>query len=185
MVLQVGLQPVLGDFGYVLSGQATKFTVLMRPKDLFCVNFELVSQISLDQWSFRLAFRQPGWFWHCFGWPGHKIHCPCEAKDIFCFNFGQEWHLPTSNLVLVQNILQKVNQGPVLFLETLQSPVDFFRRAKLLGLPHKFCTLPRHFCRYQWFVYIRWNQRWAAFQRMSQKISVTSRCLNILIQKLS
>jgi hypothetical protein len=43
-----------------------------------------------------------------------------------------------SNLVLVQNFLQKANQGPVLFLETLQSPVDFFRRAKLLGLPHKF-----------------------------------------------
>jgi len=59
MVLQVGLQPVLGDFGYVLSGQATKSTVLMRPKDLFCVNFELVGQISLDQWSFRLAFSQP------------------------------------------------------------------------------------------------------------------------------
>ncbi len=107
-------------------------------------SFELGGQISLDQWSFRLAFSQswgslamfwvarpqnslslwgqktffvlilswyarfpwtsgpsgwpsasPGWFWHCFGWPGHKIHCLCEAKDIFCFNFGQEWHLPT------------------------------------------------------------------------------------------
>jgi hypothetical protein len=40
------LQPVLGDFGYVLGGQATKSTVLMRPKDLFCVNFELEGQIS-------------------------------------------------------------------------------------------------------------------------------------------
>ncbi len=58
-VLQVGLQPVLGDFGCVLDGQATKSTVLMRPKNLFCVNFELGGQISLDQWSFRLAFSQP------------------------------------------------------------------------------------------------------------------------------
>jgi hypothetical protein len=59
MVLQVGLQPVLGDFGCVLGGQATKSTVLMRPKDLFCVNFELGGQISLDQWYFMLAFSQP------------------------------------------------------------------------------------------------------------------------------
>ena len=35
MVLQVGLQPVLGDFGCALGGQATKSTVLVRPKDLF------------------------------------------------------------------------------------------------------------------------------------------------------
>jgi hypothetical protein len=35
MLLQVGLQPVLGDFGYALGGQATKSTVLVRPKDLF------------------------------------------------------------------------------------------------------------------------------------------------------
>jgi hypothetical protein len=39
MVFQVGLQPVLGDFGCVLGGQATKSTVRVRPKDLFCVNF--------------------------------------------------------------------------------------------------------------------------------------------------
>jgi hypothetical protein len=39
MVLQVGLQLVLGAFGCVLGGQATKSTVLVRPKDLFCVNF--------------------------------------------------------------------------------------------------------------------------------------------------
>ncbi len=35
MVLQVGLQPVLGDFGCVLGGQITKSTVLVRPNDLF------------------------------------------------------------------------------------------------------------------------------------------------------
>ena len=59
MVLQVGLKPVLGAFGCVLGGQATKSTVLVRPKGLFCVNFELGGQISLDQGSFRLAISQP------------------------------------------------------------------------------------------------------------------------------
>ncbi len=42
------LQPVLGAFGCVLGSQATKSTVLVRPKDLFCVNSELGGQISLD-----------------------------------------------------------------------------------------------------------------------------------------
>ncbi len=48
MVLQVGLQPVLGDFGCVLDGLATKSIVLVRPNDLFCVSFELGGQIFLD-----------------------------------------------------------------------------------------------------------------------------------------
>jgi hypothetical protein len=39
MVRQVGLQPVLGDFGCVLGCQATKSTVRVRPKELSCVNF--------------------------------------------------------------------------------------------------------------------------------------------------
>jgi hypothetical protein len=95
MVLQVGLQPFLGDFGFVLSGQATKYTVLMRPKDLFCVNFELGGQISLDQWSFRLAFSQP-WVILALFWVARPQNpLSCEARDIFCFHFGQEWHLPT------------------------------------------------------------------------------------------
>jgi hypothetical protein len=83
VVLQVGLQAALGDFGILLGGQATKSIVRVRPKTFFV--------LILD-------------------------------RNGIC--------LP-SNLVLAQNILQKVNQGPVLFLETLQSPVDFFRRAKL------------------------------------------------------
>ncbi len=29
----------------------------------------------------------PGRFWLCFGWLGHKIHCPCEAKRPFYVNF--------------------------------------------------------------------------------------------------
>jgi hypothetical protein len=37
----VVLQPSasLGDFGFVCGGKATKSTVLVRPKALFCVNF--------------------------------------------------------------------------------------------------------------------------------------------------
>ncbi len=31
--------PVMGDFGCVLGGQATKYTICVRPKDIFCVNF--------------------------------------------------------------------------------------------------------------------------------------------------
>ena len=49
MVLQDGLQPVLGAFDCVLGGQATKSTVIVRPKDLICINFDLGGQISLDQ----------------------------------------------------------------------------------------------------------------------------------------
>ncbi len=60
MVLQVGLQPVLGAFGCVLGRQATKSTVLVRPKGLYCVSFELGGQISLDQWYFMLAFTSHG-----------------------------------------------------------------------------------------------------------------------------
>ncbi len=91
MVLQVGLQPVLGDFGYVLSGQASKSTVLMRPKDLFCVNFELVGQISLDQWSFRLAFSQP-WvilalFWVASQQPGFGSKHSSKGKPGTCALF--------------------------------------------------------------------------------------------------
>ncbi len=29
----------------------------------------------------------PGWFWLCFGWLGHRIHCPFEATWPFCVNF--------------------------------------------------------------------------------------------------
>jgi hypothetical protein len=65
-----------------------------------------------------------------------------RPKTFFVLILDRNGICLPSNLVLVGNILQKVNQDPVLFLETLQSPVDFFRRAKLLGLPHKFCTLP-------------------------------------------
>ncbi len=138
----------------------------------------------------------PGRFWLCFGWPGHKIHCPCEAKrpfyvnfelvgqfpwtsgpsgwpsatlgdfgcvlggqatkstvcvrpkDIFCINFGSgmESAFPAS-WFWFKTFFEISKPGTFALLATLQSPVNFFRRAKLLELPHKFCTLPRHFCK--------------------------------------
>jgi hypothetical protein len=105
----------MGDFGCVLGGQATKSTVCVRPKDIFCVNF------------------------------------------------GQEGHLPTQHPGFGSKLSSKGKPGTCALLETLQSPVNFFRRAKLLGLLYKFCILPTYFCKYWWFFYIRWNQRWAAF----------------------
>jgi hypothetical protein len=83
-----------GAFGCVLGGQATKSTVLVRPKDLFCVNFELGGQISLDQWNFMLAFTM-GDFGCVLGDQATKSTVCVRPKDIFCVNFGQEEHLPT------------------------------------------------------------------------------------------
>ncbi len=116
MVLQVGLQPVPVDFGCVLGGQATKSTVLVRLIDLFCVSFELGGQISLDQWSTDWPSASTGWFWLCFGWPGHKIYCPGVAKrTFFVLIFGQEWHLPPQHPGFGSKHSSKVNQGPVHF----------------------------------------------------------------------
>ena len=97
MVHQVGLQPVQGDFGCVLGGQATKSTGCVRPKDIFCVNF------------------------------------------------GQEWHLPPQNPGIDFKLSSKGKPGTCALFETLHSPVDFFWRAKLLGLLDKFCILPTYF----------------------------------------
>ena len=81
MVHQVGLQPVQGDFGCVLGGQATKSTVCVRPKTFFK-------------------------------------------------NFGQEWHLPTHHPGFGSKLSSKGKPGTCALLETLQSPVNFFWRAK-------------------------------------------------------
>jgi hypothetical protein len=53
-----------------------------------------------------------------------------------------------SILVLVQKLSSKDKSGTCALLEILQSPVDFFRRAKLLALLHKFCILSTYFCKY-------------------------------------
>jgi hypothetical protein len=85
--------PVMGDFGCVLGGQATKSAVCVRPKDIFSVNF------------------------------------------------GQEGHLPTQHPGFGSKLSSKGKPGTCALLETLQSLVNFFRRAKLLGLLYKFCIL--------------------------------------------
>ncbi len=85
---------------------------------------ELGGQISFEQWIFRFAFSQPGWF------------CLCG-------------------------------------------------RVKLLAQLQNFHTLPTCLVAKWWFVYITSYHRWTAFQWESQTISVISRCLNILPQKLS
>ncbi len=61
----------------------------------------------------------PGWFWLCFGWPGHKIHCLCEAKDIFFFNFGHEWHLPTHHPGFGSKLSSKGKPGACALLRNL------------------------------------------------------------------
>ncbi len=74
MVLQVGLQPVLGDFAVFRVARPQNLLPLWGQMT-FCVHSELGGHIFLDSWS-RVI-------WLCFGWPGHKIHCPCEAKRTF------------------------------------------------------------------------------------------------------
>jgi hypothetical protein len=68
-----------------------------------------------------------------------------RPKDIFCVNFGQEGHLPTQHPGFGSKLSSKGTPGTCALLETLQSPVNFFRRAKLLGLLYKFCIPPTHF----------------------------------------
>ncbi len=72
----------------------------------------------------------PGWFWLCFGWSGHKIHCSHEAKRLFCINFGQEWHLPLQYPAFGSKLSLKGNPGTCALLETFQSPVDTFPARK-------------------------------------------------------
>jgi hypothetical protein len=189
---------------------------------------ELGGQISLGQWSFRLAFRcSPGWFWlcgqgsvlleHVGTFSGNSLHlglhqgvqnlyvllgvdhlCPISKKWgsmlspflemtpqdhdrgwKFCVAFGQEWHQPPQHPGFGTKLSSNGKPGTCALLETVQSPVVFFRRAKLLSQLHEFHTLPKHFWKKRWFVYIVSYQRWTAFQKVSHKISVISRCLNI------
>jgi hypothetical protein len=135
------------DFGCALSGQATKSTVLVRTKDLFMLilsweaNFfgPVVLQVG----------RQPllGDFGCVLGGQATKSTVRVMPKDIFCNNFGQEWHLPSQHPGFGSKLSLKKVPGTCALLATLQSPVNLFRRAKLLELPHKFCTLSLHFCK--------------------------------------
>ena len=58
-------------------------------------------------------------------------------------------------------------------------------RVKLLAQLQKFCTLSTHFVAKWWLVFIKSYKRCTAFQWDLQNISMISRCLNTLIQKLS
>ena len=71
-----------------------------------------------------------------------------RPKEPFCVNFGQEWHLPPQHPGIDLKLSSKGKPGTCALLEILPSPVDFFRRAKLLGLLDKFCILPTHFYKY-------------------------------------
>jgi hypothetical protein len=148
MVLQVGLQPVLGVFGCVLGGQATKSNCPCEAKRPLCVNFELGGQISLINGTSCWPSPVMDDFCCVLGGQATKSTVFVRPKDIFCANFGQEGHLPTLHPGFGPKLSSKGKPGTCALLETLQSPVNFFRRAKLLGLLYKFCILPTYFCKY-------------------------------------
>jgi hypothetical protein len=105
MVLQVGLQPVLGDFGCALGGQATKSTVLVRPKDLFMLILSWEANF-LGQLVLQVGRQQPlGDFGCVLGGQATKSTVRVRPKDIFCINVGQEWHLLCQHPGYVQNFL--------------------------------------------------------------------------------
>jgi hypothetical protein len=51
-------------------------------------------------------------------------------KNLFCVNFGQEWHLPPQHPGFGLKLSLKGKPGTCPLLETLQSPVDFFLARK-------------------------------------------------------
>ncbi len=79
---------------------------------------------------------------------GHKtfIVLILDRRDIW----------PTQHPDFGSKLSSEGKPGTCALLETLQSPVVFFRRAKFLRLLHKFCILPAYFCKYWWFVYRHW-----------------------------
>jgi hypothetical protein len=87
---------------------------------------------------FMLAFISHGCV---LGGQATKSTVCVRPKYIFCVNFGQEGHLPTQHPGFDSKLSSKGKPGTCELLETLQSPVNFFRRAKLLGLLYKFCIL--------------------------------------------
>jgi hypothetical protein len=116
MVLQVGLQPVLGNFGCALGSQATKSTVLVRPKDLFMLILSWEANF-LGPMVLQVGRQPPlGDFACVLGGQATKSNVCMRPKDIFCINFGQEWHLPSQQPGFGSKLsLKKVNQGPVHF----------------------------------------------------------------------
>ncbi len=111
-----GLQPVLGDFGCALGGQATKSTVLLRPKDLFMLILSWEANF-LGPVVLQVGRQPPLSDFGCvLGGQATKSTVCVRPKDIFCINFGQEWHLPSQHPGFGSKLsLKKVNQVPVHF----------------------------------------------------------------------
>ncbi len=116
LVLQVGLQPVLGDFGCALGGQATTSTVLVRPTDLFVLILSWDANF-LRPVVLQVGSQPPlGDFGCVLGGQATKSTVRGRPKDIFCISFGQEWHLPPQHPGFGSKLTsKKVNQGPVHF----------------------------------------------------------------------
>jgi hypothetical protein len=148
MVLQVGLKPVLGAFGCVLGGQATKSTALVRPKDLFVLIFSWQARFPWTKGTLCWPSPVMGDFGCVLCGQATKSTACVRPKDIFCVNFGQEGHLPTQHPGWLKKISKCKPPGTCALLEILHSPVDFFQRAKLSGHLRKFCILPTYFYKY-------------------------------------
>ena len=119
MVLQVGLQPVLGAFGCVLGGQAIKSTALVRPKDLFVLILSWEARfpwaIGTSYWPSPLMVD----FGCVLGGQATKSTVCVRPKDTFCVNFGQEGHLPTQHPGFSSKLSSKGKSGTCALLEIL------------------------------------------------------------------
>ncbi len=71
------------------------------------------------------------------GWPQNPLSS-WGQKSFFCAAFRQEWHLPPQHSGFGPKLSSTCKPASCALLETLLSPVVFFRRAKLLGQLH--CT---------------------------------------------
>jgi hypothetical protein len=115
MVLKDGLQQVLGAFDCVLGGQATKSTVIVRPKDLICINFELGGQIS---WEIGL---HQSWVILAVFWvarPQNPLSMGGQ-KTFFVLILDKSDICLPSNLFLVQKLSSIGKSGTCALLEIL------------------------------------------------------------------
>ena len=108
MVLQVGLQPVLGAFGCVLGGQAIKSTALVRPKDLFVLILSWEAGFPWTNGTSCWPSPVMGDFGCVLGGQATKSTVCVRPKDIFVLILDKRNICLPSILVLVQNFLQKV-----------------------------------------------------------------------------
>jgi hypothetical protein len=105
MVLQVGLQPVLGNFGCALSGQATESTVLVRPKDLVMLILSWEANF-LEPVVLQVGRQPPlGDFGCVLGGQATKSTVHVRPKAFFVLILVRNGICLLSILVLVQNFL--------------------------------------------------------------------------------